>query len=88
MGRGLDYPGTNTPKNGSNEGAVFVHLGDDIGVEHSWRLGASLHQTTQTDALSTAFPDLLNTRFMGSFTRLARNTKRTMKKINIKQEPR
>ena len=61
LGRGLDYPGTNTPKNGSNAGAVFVHLGDDIGVEHSWRLGASLHQTTQTDALSTAVPDLLNT---------------------------
>ena len=61
LGRGLDYPGTNTPKNGNGAGALFVHLGDDIGVEHSWRLGASLHQATQTSAVSSAVPDLLNT---------------------------
>ena len=61
LGRGLGYPGTNTPKNGSGAGALFVHLGDDIGVEHSWRLGASLHQTTQTDAVSLAVPDISNT---------------------------
>jgi hypothetical protein len=61
LGRGLDYPGTNTPKNGSSAGALFLHLGDDIGIEHSWRAGASLHQATQTIALSTAVPDLLNT---------------------------
>jgi hypothetical protein len=60
LGSGLNYPGTDTPKNGSGAGALFIHLGDDIGVEHSWRLGASLHQTAQTNAVSTPVPNILN----------------------------
>jgi hypothetical protein len=61
LGSGRSFPGTDTPKNGSGAGVLFVHLGDDIGVEHSWRAGLSLHQTRQADAVSTAVPNLVNT---------------------------
>ncbi len=61
MGRGRSFPGTDTTKNGSGAGVLFLHLGDDIGIEQSWRAGLSAHQTKQTNAISTAVPDLLNT---------------------------
>ena len=51
-------------------------MGDDIGVEHSWRLGASLHQATQTDALSTSVPDLSNT--VGGVTNSFNGSSRTV----------
>jgi hypothetical protein len=40
---------------------LFAHVGDDIGIEHSWRAGGSLHQTHRVNALSTGVPDLNNT---------------------------
>lgn len=61
VGRGLSYPGTDRAKNGNGAGALFVHIGDDIGIEQSWRAGISAHQTKQANALSTAVPDLPNT---------------------------
>ena len=61
IGKGSNFPGTNTAKNGSGAGVLFAHFGDDIGIEHSWRAGLSLHQTKQTAWLSTGVPDLLNT---------------------------
>lgn len=61
LGKGSNFPGTNTAKNGSGAGVLFAHIGDDIGIEQSWRAGLSLHQTKQTNALSTGVPDLLNT---------------------------
>lgn len=61
VGKGSNFPGTNTAKNGSGAGTLFVHIGDDIGIEQSWRAGLSLHQTRQTSALSTGVPDQLNT---------------------------
>lgn len=60
-GKGRRFPGTDRAKNGSGAGVLFAHLGDDIGIEHSWRAGASLHQTRRVNALSAAVPDLLNT---------------------------
>jgi hypothetical protein len=57
-GKGRGFPGTERAKNGSGAGVVFVHIGDDIGVEHSWRAGASLHRTRRVDAESTDVPDL------------------------------
>ncbi|HEY5993210.1 MAG TPA: hypothetical protein VIU46_01280 [Gallionellaceae bacterium] len=45
LGDGGRFPGGGQPKNGSGAGTLFVHAGDDIGASHSWRAGASLHQT-------------------------------------------
>jgi hypothetical protein len=68
MGKGRNFPGTDTVKNGSGAGVLFAHVGDDIGIEHSWRAGLSLHQTKQTKALSIDVPNLLGTTRSDSFT--------------------
>ncbi len=69
LGKGRGFPGTNTPKNGSGMGVLFAHIGDDIGVEQSWRLGFSLHQTQRVKAESANVPDsmgnLLTNQFSG-----------------------
>jgi hypothetical protein len=61
IGRGLRFPGTDQNKNGAGAGVLFAHIGDDIGIEQSWRAGASLHQTRRVDAVSVAVPDLAGT---------------------------
>ncbi len=61
LGKGRSFPGTDNAKNGSGAGVLFAHVGDDIGIEQSWRIGASLHQTRAVDRVSTAVPDLANT---------------------------
>jgi hypothetical protein len=61
LGRGLGFPGTNQNKNGAGSGVLFAHIGDDIGIEQSWRAGASLHETRRVDAVSLAVPDLTGT---------------------------
>jgi hypothetical protein len=40
-GRGNNFPGTERNKSGGNSGAVFAHIGGDIGSQHSWRAGIS-----------------------------------------------
>jgi hypothetical protein len=57
-GKGRGFPGTDRAKNGSGAGVLFLHVGDDIGIEHSWRAGASLHRTRRVDAASTDVPGL------------------------------
>jgi hypothetical protein len=62
VGRGLGFPGTDRQnKNGAGAGVLFAHIGDDIGIEHSWRAGVSLHETRRENAVSDAVPDLLGT---------------------------
>lgn len=61
IGKGRSFPGTDRAKNGNGAGALFAHIGDDIGIEQSWRTGVSAHQTRQVNASSAAVPDLLNT---------------------------
>ncbi|MDE2117134.1 MAG: carbohydrate porin [Betaproteobacteria bacterium] len=62
LGRGRGFPGTDRQnKNGAGAGVLFAHIGDDIGIEHSWRAGLSLHETRRVNAVSTGVPDLLNT---------------------------
>ncbi|TNC98189.1 MAG: hypothetical protein FD121_700 [Gallionellaceae bacterium] len=58
IGRGRGFPGTDTVRNGIGAGVLFAHIGDDIGIEHSWRVGASLHQTKRVAAESTSVPDV------------------------------
>ncbi|MFA6063674.1 MAG: hypothetical protein WC736_13875 [Gallionella sp.] len=67
LGRGRGFPGTDRTKNGAGSGVLFAHLGDDIGIEHSWRAGASLHQTRRDNAVSIdATNTLINNSFSGN----------------------
>lgn len=59
--RGRGFPGTDRARNGAGAGILFAHIGNDIGIEHSWLAGASLHQTRRVDAQSDTVPDLLGT---------------------------
>jgi len=68
LGRGLGFPGTDQNKNGSGAGVLFAHIGDDIGIEQSWRAGASLQQTRRVDAVSNNVPDLNSALVSNSFT--------------------
>ena len=68
MGKGRNFPGTDTAKNGSGAGVLFAHIGDDIGIEQSWRAGLSLHHTKQTNAPGADVPDLHGTTANNSFT--------------------
>ncbi|WP_035384909.1 carbohydrate porin [Ferriphaselus sp. R-1] len=61
LGRGRGFPGSDRAKNGSGAGVLFAHVGGDVGVSHNWRVGASLHQTGQSDWQSVGVPDLLGT---------------------------
>lgn len=56
IGRGRGFPGTDRQdNNGAGAGALYLHLGDDIGVSNSWRAGLSMHQTKRVDAVADAF---------------------------------
>ena len=61
VGKGRGFPGTDRAKNGSGAGVVFAHIGGDIGIEQSWRAGASLHRTRRVDAKSVVVSDLSGT---------------------------
>ena len=61
VGRGRGFPGTDTVRNGNGAGVLFAHIGDDIGIEQSWRAGVSLHETRRENAVSNNVPDLPGT---------------------------
>jgi hypothetical protein len=42
---GASFPGNDRNKNGIGAGALYVHMGDDIGASGSWRAGLSLLHT-------------------------------------------
>jgi hypothetical protein len=48
-GRGSAFPGSDRDKNGANSGMVFAHLGDDVGIGNSYRVGASYRATRAQD---------------------------------------
>jgi len=54
LGRGLGFPGTDKNQNGSGAEALFAHIGDDVGIENSWRAGVSLHETKRENAVNNA----------------------------------
>ncbi|MFA7400280.1 MAG: TonB-dependent receptor [Sideroxydans sp.] len=68
MGRGRGFPGTDTVHNGNSAGVLFARIGDDIGIEHSWRVGVSAHQTRRVDAESVDIPDLAGNAVTNLFT--------------------
>lgn len=49
VGRGDRFPGSERNQSGSQAGAVFAHLGGDLGEQHSWRAGISLLNTRAVD---------------------------------------
>jgi hypothetical protein len=64
LGSGGSFPGNERNKNGFGAGALYAHVGDDIGASGSWRAGLSL---LRTGAARREFEDIgnLNT-FSGS----------------------
>ncbi len=68
LGRGVGFPGTDRNKNGAGSGVLFAHIGDDIGIEQSWRAGVSLQQTRRVDAVSDNVPDVSGNLVSNSFT--------------------
>lgn len=56
VGRGRGYPGSDRKdNNGAGATTLYAHLGDDLGVSHSWRAGMSLYQTRRVNAEADAF---------------------------------
>lgn len=49
IGRGANFPGTDSNKNGAGAWAAYVHVGDDLGVSNSWRAGLSYLKTSSGD---------------------------------------
>ncbi|WLI91201.1 TonB-dependent receptor [Massilia sp. R2A-15] len=45
LGNGGSFPGNARNKNGAGAGALYAHVGDDIGDSASWRAGLSLLRT-------------------------------------------
>ena len=45
FGRGANFPGTDRNKNGSGAGALFAHIGGDVGASNNWRAGVSWLKT-------------------------------------------
>jgi hypothetical protein len=45
LGSGSSFPGNDRNKNGIGAGALYAHVGDDIGASGSWRAGLSLLHT-------------------------------------------
>lgn len=41
MARGAGFPGNERNRNGNGLGTLFVHVGDDVGISHSWQAGLS-----------------------------------------------
>lgn len=44
-GRGHTFPGSDRNKNGAGSGAIFAHIGGDVGASNSWRAGLSYLRT-------------------------------------------
>src|SRR5882724_779311 len=48
-GRGAKFPGSERNKNGANAGMIFAHIGDDVGISNSYRVGVSYRMTKAED---------------------------------------
>jgi hypothetical protein len=53
-GRGRNFPGTDTGRNGPGMVALTAHTGGDVGESHSWRAGVSMLNAKATDQLLVA----------------------------------
>jgi hypothetical protein len=67
IGRGANFPGTERNRNGAGGGALYVHVGDDVGVSNSWRVGASWLKTRAVER-SSDFVEMGGASAQGAFT--------------------
>jgi len=67
FGRGANFPGTDRNRNGIGGGALYVHVGDDIGVAHSWRAGLSWLRTSASER-QASYTDSSDSTVTGAFT--------------------
>jgi len=67
VGRGANFPGTDRNRNGVGGGALYVHVGDDVGISNSWRAGASWLKTRASERTSD-FVEIGGTTAQGAFT--------------------
>jgi hypothetical protein len=70
-GNGDRFPGTRRSGNGPNGGAVFAHVGDDLGDSASWRAGVSW-LNRRTEDRSYADQDAAGQPVVNSFTGTSR----------------
>jgi hypothetical protein len=49
IGSGESFPGNSRNKNGTGNGIVYAHAGDDVDASNSWRAGLSYLQTAAKD---------------------------------------
>ncbi len=69
VGRGQNFPGADSSRNGAGAASIALHTGGDVGDSHSWRAGvsylrakASDQALTQLDANDTSVDSLFNGR--------------------------
>ncbi len=67
VGRGANFPGTDRNRNGAGGSALYVHVGDDLGVSNNWRVGLSWLKTKASER-SAEFTDLAGVTAQGAFT--------------------
>lgn len=67
IGRGAHFPGTDRNRNGVGGGALYVHVGDDVGISNSWRAGASWLKTWAAERTAD-FVDINGALAQGAFT--------------------
>lgn len=67
LGRGANFPGTDRNRNGAGGSALYVHVGDDMGVSNSWRVGLSWLKTKASER-GAEFTDLDGVAAPGTFT--------------------
>ena len=66
-GRGSAFPGSDRNKNGVNSAMIFAHVGDDVGISNSYRVGAS-YRATKADERTYDDVDSLGTPVTNAFT--------------------
>ena len=66
VGRGANFPGTDSNKNGAGAWAAYVHVGDDLGVANNWRTGLSYLKTSSGDR-EADFVDINGLQAQGRF---------------------
>lgn len=67
VGRGANFPGTDRNRNGVGGGALYVHVGDDVGISNSWRAGASWLKTRASERTAD-FVEIGGATVQGAFT--------------------
>ena len=66
-GRGATFPGTDRNKNAAGAGAIFAHIGGDVGHSNEWRAGVSYLKTKASNR-SAHFEDNNGSEALGKFT--------------------